>query len=164
MRNRVLNRKTDERSKGFPNICFICEQPFFSVDKPKAYFCPHHRYHGMDRPVNALIRQLNRARKAGLPATLTWREWEKTLDDFHFWCAYCRKNPYHVLEHFIPLGQQGSGTTIENCVPACAGCNRRKGGKAPEVSQMPPDQVERVRTYLALRGSRQQKEEIHEQR
>jgi 5-methylcytosine-specific restriction endonuclease McrA len=156
MSNRVSRPKTSP-FKGFPNVCFICEQPFLSKDKPKAYFCPNHGYLGFDqRAVNALIRQLNRARKAGLPATLTWREWKKTLDDFHHWCAYCRNNPYYVLEHFIPLGQQGSGTTVDNCVPACAGCNRRKGGKAPEASQLTPDQRERVRTYLALRGSRQQ--------
>jgi len=137
---------------GFPNRCIICEQPFVSVDKPKAYFCPEHRDWTWRRSVQALIRQLNRARKAGVPATLTWSQWSKTIRDFGLQCAYCGLRPYYVMEHFIPI-EHGGGTTVENCIPACSWCNRRKGGKLPEECLLASWKVEKVQAYLAQRGS-----------
>ncbi len=145
---RVSRTRTSEQSMGFPNVCFICEQPFLSKDKPKAYFCPEHRFYGSKTSVQALIRQLSRARKLGAPADLTWAEWSQTLNDFEGMCAYCQKRPYQVLEHFIPLGQPDSGTTVVNCVPACYWCNRLKGARSPETSRLPSHQIVRVRTYL----------------
>ncbi len=149
----------------FPEKCETCisgtngpklrqslSDPFVSVDKPKAYFCPEHWYWGGRRSVQALIRQLNRARKAGVPATLTWSQWSKTTEDFDLRCAYCELRPYYVMEHFIPI-EYGGGTTVENCIPACSWCNRRKGGKLPEECLLARWKVEKVRTYLAQRGS-----------
>lgn len=87
-KNECAGVTSAEVRMGFPNICLICEQPFISVDKPKTYFCPEHRNLSLYRDANALIRQLNPARKAGVPATLTWGQWSKTIEDFDLWCAY----------------------------------------------------------------------------
>jgi hypothetical protein len=74
--------------------------------------------------------QLERARKANTPATLTIRQWANTVAYFEGRCAYCQASPFEVLEHFLPISL-GGGTTAENCVPACISCNTRKGNKHP---------------------------------
>lgn len=79
--------------------------------------------------IQRIAEQNKRADKLGLPATLTLEGWLKTLDYFHWKCAYCRGR-FEVLEHFIPIVQYG-GTTADNCVPACRSCNRIKGGWHP---------------------------------
>lgn len=71
-----------------------------------------------------------RARDAGLPATLTTKEWTKTLDHFNWKCAICLVGNYQVLEHFIPLAL-GGGTTVDNCIPACVSCNTIKADRHP---------------------------------
>lgn len=44
-------------------------------------------------------------------------------------CVYCGDSPEHV-DHFVPLTLGGSHS-IGNLVPACSGCNLRKGGRDP---------------------------------
>lgn len=89
-----------------------------------------------------------RARKLGLPDTLTVEQWLATQADFQGKCAYCLENPCEVLEHFIPL-TRGGGTMKSNVVPACDECNRKKRNKHPdEVKLIPKGVMERVRKYL----------------
>lgn len=46
-------------------------------------------------------------------------------------CFYCRcPLKETTLDHFIPKAL-GGGSTIDNLVLACRGCNRRKGDKIP---------------------------------
>lgn len=160
-KNECAGVTSAEICMGFPNICLICEQPFISVDKPKAYFCPEHRNLSLYRDANALIRQLNRARKAGVPATLTWSQWSKTIEDFDLWCAYCGRRFYYVMEHFIPI-EHGGGTTVDNCIPACSWCNRRKSGRLPEECLLARWKVEKVRAYLAQRREDERGNASHE--
>jgi 5-methylcytosine-specific restriction endonuclease McrA len=75
--------------------------------------------------------QVHRAKRAGLPATLTVDDWIATLAYFEWKCAYCGTAPYAVLEHVQPI-IDGGGTTLFNCVPACADCNLLKGETRPE--------------------------------
>jgi 5-methylcytosine-specific restriction endonuclease McrA len=89
-----------------------------------------------------LYRHLKRARNLKLPATLTMNQWYETLLYFHGFCAYCLRNAYGVLEHFIPLSS-GGGTTWNNCIPACQSCNVRKTQYTLETSSL-----ERVQRYL----------------
>lgn len=94
--------------------------------------------------------QLYRAKKAGLPATLTQEQWASTLAYFQQKCAYCQIAHYEQLDHFIPI-RQGGGTTYENCVPACASCNTRKDHPRMillEDEQKAQEALARVQTYL----------------
>jgi hypothetical protein len=51
------------------------------------------------------------AKRKGLPASLTVDQWLLTLKHFHYLCAYCQQSQYEVLEHHIPIIQNG-GTTV----------------------------------------------------
>ena len=88
--------------------------------------------------------QCTRARKAGLPATLTMVEWLQTLIDFGGRCAYC-SGPFDDLEHYIPISQ-GGGTTAQNCVPACRYCNGSKDH--PRYKRLSSDALAFVGAYL----------------
>ncbi len=92
------------------------------------------------------------ARRAGKPATLSLAEWKQTLADFNGMCAYCLLRPYDLLEHFIPADE--AGTHVNNCIPACYGCNKKKrdrtGDKLIEVFDHAT--IERIKTYLTSRS------------
>jgi 5-methylcytosine-specific restriction endonuclease McrA len=97
---------------------------------------------------NYIHTHLGRARRLGLPATLTLDQWNKTKAYFNFRCAYCQHAPIECLEHFVPL-ELGLGTVWENVVPACSLCNRRKNNLHPAiVTKIPKADIERVREYL----------------
>jgi excisionase family DNA binding protein len=89
-----------------------------------------------------------RARKLGLPATLSLEDWLKTLQQFQWSCAYCAQ-PYEVLEHFIPLAMQ-SETSKTNCLPSCLSCNHKKQGSHPgALTWLPPSTLLYIRSYFA---------------
>lgn len=66
------------------------------------------------------------ARKRGLPATATHRDWKAAIKYFKGCCAVCQQslNP-PTLDHWIPMAQ-GGGTTPDNILPLCLDCNNRK--------------------------------------
>ena len=73
--------------------------------------------------------QRYRARKAGLPATLTEIQWQEILVEHGHACAYCGRDDLPLeQEHMIPV-TRGGGYTQDNIVPACGTCNSRKGTK-----------------------------------
>lgn len=81
---------------------------------------------------------------------ITLTQWADTLHYFNFKCAYCQKKRYQVLEHFIPVSDDGL-TTVYNCVPACTSCNLRKRENpyTPNFKcSIPGKDIERVREYL----------------
>ena len=87
---------------------------------------------------NILNQHLKHAKELKLPATLTLEQWVDIVNTFDSKCAYCQKNPYGVVEHFVPLSF-GGGTTAYNCIPACQSCNVLKSGVHPS---------QRVKKYL----------------
>jgi 5-methylcytosine-specific restriction endonuclease McrA len=92
-----------------------------------------------------------RAKKCGLPATLTVEEWLATEQDFQGKCAYCRVEAGTVLEHYMPISC-GGGTVKSNCVPACDRCNKLKWHKHPnQVTLIPQEDMKRVSEYLILK-------------
>lgn len=99
-----------------------------------------------------------RALNAKLPATLTLEEWLETLEYFEWKCAYCGGS-YDLLEHYIPLSHY-VGTTRDNCVPACHGCNGVKQAWHPDRipyttkrnSLKLQNGIARVREYLEALG------------
>jgi hypothetical protein len=71
-----------------------------------------------------------RAAAEGLSFGLTATDWENIVADHEGRCAYCGKRKRLVLEHVIPISR-GGGTTIDNVVPACFGCNAHKRNLDP---------------------------------
>jgi predicted transcriptional regulator len=97
--------------------------------------------------------QLERAKEAGLSATLSLEEWITTLQHFNWKCAYCGGN-YDLIEHFIPL-VLGGGTVVTNCVPACTSCNNRKNSHHPFLIPSTSgigESMHRVHEYLTSRN------------
>jgi 5-methylcytosine-specific restriction endonuclease McrA len=92
-----------------------------------------------------VVHHIRLAQQIGRPATLTVEEWLAAIRYFQGLCAYCQVAPFTLLEHFVPL-VEGGGTTADNCVPACYGCNVRKQQR---VNTVPRDVLDRVRSYLA---------------
>ena len=53
-------------------------------------------------------------------------------------CQYCGEKPGTeelTIDHVVPKSH-GGGTTWENCVLACVGCNSRKANRTPEQANM----------------------------
>ena len=72
-----------------------------------------------------------RARKKGLPATLTVEEWDAIKAAYQHRCAYCGKKHQRLTQdHVIPLSR-GGGTVMDNIVPACQSCNSKKQANLP---------------------------------
>lgn len=94
-----------------------------------AKICTRCRIEWRNRPSHhpSLKGALARAKRMGLPATLTDEEWAQTIEHFEDRCAYCQ-GPWSVIEHATPM-PLGGGTTRDNCLPSCAPCNGQKAGK-----------------------------------
>lgn len=108
----------------------------------------------LERVHNRVYQNVQKARNAGLPATLTVEEWIDTIDLFNGLCAYCRDNTFEVLDHMVPI-YAGGGTTKQNCVPACITCNAYKAHKKGEdVSQITNLIEAAKRTFETLRKAR----------
>lgn len=60
-----------------------------------------------------------------LPHTLTEEEWQGTLKEFNYKCAYCGGESDLEKDHFVPVSKDGE-YTIDNIIPSCINCNRSK--------------------------------------
>lgn len=89
-------------------------------------------YRESNRDKMRTIEQRRRARKEGLPDTLTHTETESILEYFGGKCALCDE-PSEALDHFIPLATGCGGTTKENIVPLCQTMNASKNARNPFV-------------------------------
>lgn len=56
---------------------------------------------------------------------LTEEEWQETLQEFDYACAYCGATSNLQKDHVVPV-ESGGGTTKWNVVPACSHCNASK--------------------------------------
>jgi hypothetical protein len=73
---------------------------------------------------------VQRAQDANLSATLTFNQWMRAIEYFGRLCAYCLFCRFEVLDHWVPI-QDGGGTTVDNCLPACKKCNEVKVAYSP---------------------------------
>ncbi len=129
--------------------CDICGHDFHARTPPAPfYICPECDSPSVAFALSSLAAQLARAKRQGLPATLTPRQWLNTLDYFSWRCAYCLRADFTCLDHYVPV-VQGGGTTQGNCVPACTSCNSAKGGRAPQGYLIKASAFTRVAEYLA---------------
>ncbi|MBZ0289831.1 MAG: hypothetical protein K8I30_19570 [Anaerolineae bacterium] len=82
----------------------------------------------------AAIRQRRKARKRGLPDTLTAEDWEAAITFFDGRCAYCGVEARLECDHYIPLmAENCPGTVRGNVLPACGVCNSSKRDKLPQA-------------------------------
>ena len=72
-----------------------------------------------------MITQLRRARLAGAGGKYTAREWADLVLRYEGRCAYCGAEGPLQPDHRVPLALGGSNL-IDNIIPACGRCNRRK--------------------------------------
>lgn len=128
--------------------CQACGETFLRVKGRSAVFCPSCASDDVARESRRVRSQLTRARLAGVEASLTVSEWLGAIKHFGGMCAYCGKEPFDVLEHYIPISH-GGGTTANNCVPACYSCNSTKNNRHPDTIQYPLDfRLYRASKYL----------------
>lgn len=107
--------------------------------------CPICRITDLKRESHIVSTARGCAIKYGGIATLTLDQWIQTLNYYKGMCAYCSVRPYQVLEHFVPL-TLGSGTTADNCVPACLSCNSLKRNLYPD--EVKAITIDGVKCYL----------------
>jgi 5-methylcytosine-specific restriction endonuclease McrA len=61
--------------------------------------------------------------------TLTATEWKSRLEEFNYKCAYCLQGVNNLeMEHMVPV-TEGGKTEMNNIVPSCPTCNRKKSNK-----------------------------------
>lgn len=87
------------------------------------------------------VKQARKARYRGrlLNATgsFTREEWKVRIIQFGNRCAYCgRKSKRLTPDHYIPLSKGGTNF-IDNVIPACQHCNRRKWSIDPSTFKFP---------------------------
>jgi len=77
-----------------------------------------------------------RSRLLNAEGSFTREEWETRKIQFGNRCVYCdRKSKRLTPDHYIPLSKGGTNF-IDNIVPACQDCNRRKWSKDPSAFKL----------------------------
>lgn len=137
-----------------PYDCCLCQNWYGDTLTPPREFdlCPHCSKTYTEE-ISQVKKQLARAKNAGVPYTLTPKEWLTTIQYFNNLCVYCQKNKSECSEHYIPI-TRGGGTTQINCFPACGKCNRVKNNKLPEQFErlFPSANIQRIKEYIAKCG------------
>ena len=129
--------------------CTVCTSGWESHRKSDG-ICPNCRTPENKRHWSSVYQALIRVPRK--KATLSMRDWLKTVSDFSGKCAYCLENDATSLDHFVPVSKGGE-TSARNCVPACATCNYRKQNFSPysRVNPLPRSAIRRVGRYLKAR-------------
>lgn len=94
----------------------------------------HRKYNDDNREQARHIVRKRRARRKQLPDTLTFEQWQASLDYFKGCCAICGRPQglWHKIaaDHWIPLSHPDcTGTVATNIIPLCHGndgCNNSK--------------------------------------
>jgi 5-methylcytosine-specific restriction endonuclease McrA len=86
------------------------------------YFATYRREH---RDVRQAIDARRRARQLNADGTYGTVEWIEVLQRWNWRCAYCGATGPLQPDHRVPLARGGTNS-IQNILPACGRCNRRK--------------------------------------
>lgn len=79
-----------------------------------------------------------RAIKLGIDSGhFTGEQWEEKLQQHNHTCHYCGAKECELedrleVDHVVPLSDPNSSNSIDNVVPACGSCNRRKRDRPVE--------------------------------
>ena len=129
---------------------YICERERAYYYRNRGRYSLYFKQYRRENPDKFRVYSgVRRARKAGLPDTLTVDEQNSLIGLFNNTCAIC-ESPYEHLDHFIPICTGHGGTCIENIVPMCAKCNQSKGAKNPFewAKSLPKEQRERFNNLV----------------
>src|SRR5256885_5166915 len=91
-------------------------------DQRAAYFAEYQRTH---RELRLVMAAKRRARKRAGTGAFTPDEWLAARAAWRGRCSYCGELAPLEADHRVPLAR-GGGNAIDNIVPACPSCNRRK--------------------------------------
>ena len=92
------------------------------------YFADYQRTHPELRRQLAARR---RARKLEAAGSFTVGEWLALVERWGGRCAYCGEGAPLEIDHRVPLARGGTNS-IDNILPACGPCNRRKHAMSEE--------------------------------
>ena len=93
----------------------------------------------------------SKRRDAANGDSFTTAQWLALLEYHGGRCAYCGSNVRIEIDHRVPLIRGGTNT-IENILPACRSCNRRKNQKTEEEFRALLQQERRQGLGLGLDG------------
>lgn len=155
----VLNEIWANTNETHQRCCVSCGQPYrvARANAPKEGFCTSCDSAFYRKELMRVQKQNRRAERLGKLATLTFRQWIKTVTKFNGRCAYCQRAEMHDMEHFVPLRACGieRGTSVNNVVPSCSACNYYKKSRNPYNERsarrirIPKSDLDRVRSYLS---------------
>ena len=97
----------------------------YDAAHPESANARRKRYRLRHPEVRRVIAQTRRARLAGAGGKYTAAEWAGLLALYDNRCAYCGSDGPLQPDHRIALALGGTNL-IENILPACGRCNRRK--------------------------------------
>jgi HNH endonuclease len=168
--------EASKHSVGFSHYCALCCEIVRASYQRHCMYCGKtysvggiHDYPGRGlacwradwaKEARRLYVPIERANKAGVPATLKLQQWLKTLDYFEWRCAFCG-GPFEAMDHFVPI-ELGGGTEWFNCLPICRRDNTRKKNRHPDdpamVVLLPAESTRRIRGYLSRLVSQEKPE------
>jgi hypothetical protein len=93
----------------------------------------------------------SKRRDASKGLSFTTAQWLALLEYHGGRCAYCGSNVLIEIDHRIPLIRRGSNT-IDNILPACRRCNRRKHQRTEEEFRALLQRERRQGLELGLEG------------
>lgn len=122
--------KDSSKNDGLHGMCKECSKEHGKAyyEKRKEHLREWHQKHYRRKKRQATRKKAWAARQAKLAALaneLTEEEWQETLQEFDYKCAYCGAEGNLQKDHVIPV-DSGGGTVKWNVVPACVHCNASK--------------------------------------
>lgn len=102
------------------STCAIC-----GTDFPARHsygLCPACFTRDAARELDRIETSAYKARKSGVTATLTLREWLSAVSDAKGLCAWCQEYTYSVIEMVEPA----RGLVHGNVAPACRACSHHR--------------------------------------
>lgn len=121
---------------GRRNICTTCQGRRAYKSNPQARIASVLRYQA-SHPESVRVHRTNAAARRHERGGVHHGRHGVTVDDlrairevFGDLCVYCGEHA-DTLDHVVPLSRGGKHV-VENLVPACADCNRRKHAKTPD--------------------------------
>jgi hypothetical protein len=102
------------------SICCICGTDF--VARHSYGLCSSCFTRDAARELDRVETALHKARRSGVAATLTLKEWLSAISDFKGLCGYCQEYTYSIIE----MVELSKGLTYDNVVPSCKACSTRR--------------------------------------